>query len=147
MNPSTSIALVFSCAFFMIGLFTGIWKYILATKSPDGATPLYVGISHRSSFHYSFAALLVAILAGSSPYQPLTTLVIVSTLLAFFTVTLIIYIVLGARGDRVGQFSRPLVFAGRELPEFARIIFMGVLIAAETIGFGLLFAGFLIRHL
>jgi hypothetical protein len=141
MNISMKIALLFSCIFFMTGLVTGVWKYRCIKKSPERTAPLYVNIAHRSSFTYSFAALLVSILLGQNPYPGWLNMTITAALMTFFTITMTSYIANGARGVNVSQFAEPPAIGG----ESGRDLFMTALIIAEIIGFGLLAAGFMLR--
>ena len=85
MNISMKIALLFSTVFFMTGLLTGVWKYRCIKKSSDRTAPLYVSMAHRSSFTYSFAALLVSVLLGQNPYPGWLNLSITAALMTFFS--------------------------------------------------------------
>lgn len=141
MNTSMKIALLFSSLFFMTGLVTGVWKYRLIKKSPVRTAPLYVNITHRSSFTYSFAALLVSILLGRNPYPGWLNMTITATLMTFFSITMISYIANGIKGMNESQFASPPAIGG----ESGRDLFMTALIVAEIMAFGLLTAGFIIR--
>jgi hypothetical protein len=141
MNVSMKIALLFSTIFFMTGLLTGVWKYRCIKKSADRTAPLYVNMAHRSSFTYSFAALLVSILLGQNPYPGWLNLTITAALMTFFSITMISYIANGLKGVTGSQFAGPPAIGG----ESGRDLFMTALILAEIIGFGLLAAGFIIR--
>jgi hypothetical protein len=141
MNISMKIALLFSAIFFMTGLVTGAWKYRWIRKSKDFEAPRYVSMAHRSSFTYSFAALLVSILLGQTLYPGWLNLAISLTLMAFFSITLISYIASGMKGIAGSQFAEPPAIGG----ESSRNLFMMALILAEIACFGLLLLGFAIR--
>ena len=141
MNLSMKIALLFSVIFFMTGLVTGLWKYRRIMSSPDRTAPPYVSTAHRSSFTYSFAALLVSILLGQNPYPGWLNMTITVTLMAFFSITMISYIACGLEGITGSQFAEPPAVGG----EAGRRLLMIVLTCAEIIGFGLLAAGFIVR--
>ncbi len=141
MNTSMKIALLFSSLFFMTGLFTGVWKYRWIKKSSERTAPLYVNVAHRSSFTYSFAALLVSILLGQSPYPAWLNMTITVTLMSFFTITMLSYIANGVKGVNESQFAAPPAIGG----ESGRDLFMTALILAEIIAFGMLAAGFIFR--
>jgi hypothetical protein len=143
MNVSMKIALFFSSLFFMTGLLTGAWKYRRIMKSSERTAPLYVSMAHRSSFTYSFAALLVSILLGQSPYPGWVNMAITLTLMAFFTFTMASYILNGLKGVSESQFAAPPAIGG----EAGRGLFMTALTLAEIIAFGLLAAGFVVRSL
>jgi hypothetical protein len=141
MNLSMKIALLFSSLYFMTGLVTGIWKYRSILRSPDNEAPRYVSTAHRSSFTYSFAALLVSILLGQSPYPGWLNMTITVALMTFFTITIFGYIGYGRRGGSDSQFAEPPAFGG----ESGRSLLMTLLIVGEIAGFGLLTLGFIIR--
>jgi hypothetical protein len=140
MNISMKIALLFSSVYFMTGLVTGVWKYRCIRKSKERTAPLYVNMAHRSSFTYSFAALLVSILLGQSPFPGWLNMTITATLMAFFTITMVSYIANGIKGMNETQFATPATGG-----ETGRDLFMTALILAEIIAFGLLAAGFVFR--
>ncbi|HOD13909.1 MAG TPA: hypothetical protein PK307_00785 [Spirochaetota bacterium] len=141
MNLSMKIALLFSSVYFMTGLVTGVWKYRCIRKSKERTAPFYVNVAHRSSFTYSFAALLVSILLGQSPYPGWLNMTITVTLMTFFTITMASYIANGIKGLNETQFASPPATGG----EAGRDLFMTALILAEIIAFGLLAAGFAFR--
>jgi hypothetical protein len=59
MSMSEIIAFVSAGLCLMIGLLTGVWKYIAIMKSPKHQAPVYVDIAHRAALMYSFACLVL----------------------------------------------------------------------------------------
>ena len=85
---------------------------------------------------YTFAALLLARLVEESPFPPAVNLLAIGGPLTFFTVAIASYIGLGLENRSDNQFRER---------NFNTTWGMAALIVAEIGGFGVLFAGFLLR--
>lgn len=68
MTLAVKLALTGALVFFMTGLLTGVWKYRCIMASAEATAPYYVDIAHRASLQYSFASILLAVLAGYSVF-------------------------------------------------------------------------------
>lgn len=91
MNLSIKIALLVSGIFLLNGMLTGIWKYAKIMSSENRQAPVYVDIAHRTSFFYSFASLVIAVLIYFSPFSPNWQLVIVGFPLVYFLLSVAAY--------------------------------------------------------
>ena len=128
------ILLLFAGLFLLSGMITGIWKYKKMLRSPGQSTPVYIDITHHSSFFYSFACLVIAKLIEYSPFSPGVRFIIAALPLVYFSATIIIY---GAEG-----------FLSRSEPHvsergFVAIWFMNGLAAAQIISLILILYGFI----
>ena len=134
MTPlAVKTALLFSGLFLLSGMLTGIWKYRKIMASADHTAPAYVDIAHRTSFFYSFAALVIAKLIEFSPFDAFGQTVIVLVPLLFFALTVTGYI-------REGFVNRTdNMFRERN---FVTTWFMYALIAGEIGGLLLILGGF-----
>jgi hypothetical protein len=130
---ATEIVIFGAGLIFLLALALGIWKYHqMATSEAHLAHP-YVDTAHRAALLYSFAALLVATLVEFSGWSQTVNLTAAGVLLAYFVITIVLYMWLGWRGETGNQWTEPM--AGRNA-------YMFVLIAAEMGSFAVLLAGF-----
>ncbi len=138
-----SFCLASAGAFFLVGLFAGIWKYHGIATSDDARAPVYVDIAHRASLQYAFACALMTQLAARGAWSNATNLVASITLVTFFAAAVVGYIVHGILRDTDNQLHRPHVLGRRTIPSGAMRGFMTILSTAEVAGFGVLLAGFI----
>ncbi len=115
-------------------MLTGVWKYAKIMSSPEHAAPVYVDISHRASFFYSFASLVIAKLLESSPFGVFWQIIIVAFPLSYFILTVIGYMKEGYINRTENMF---------ETRNFITTWFMYGLIAGEIGGFALILGGFI----
>ena len=132
----SKIALTFAGIFFTTALFTGVWKYRCMLRAEAHVAPFYVDTAHRAALLYAFAALLLARLVEQSPFPRMVNLVAIGGPLAFFATAIVTYIALGFENRTDNQFRER---------NFATTWGMVTLIVVEITGFGVLFAGFLLR--
>lgn len=111
----------------------GVVKYHQMSTSPDGTAHRYVDIAHRAALMYSFAALVLAVLAQFSAWSVPVDLIAASVVLLFFVAAVVSYTVHGFRRDTENQFVDPV--PGTHL-------FMVSLIVGEIGGTAVLAAGF-----
>jgi hypothetical protein len=136
MTLETKIALTASGTFFLAALLTGIWKYRHMLLAEGHVAPVYVDVAHRAALLYAFAALLLARLVEESPFSPTVNLFAVGGPLLFFAVAIATYVGLGFENRTDNQFRER---------NFGTTWGMVALIVVEIGGFGVLFAGFLLR--
>lgn len=146
-SPAVALCLLGAGVFFLAGLFTGVWKYACIARSPQAQAPAYVDIAHRASLLYSFAALLLAQFARLSSWPAAVNLWAAAAPLSFFALAIAAYILHGALRDTDNQFRAPHVVGRWRLPGAALHGFMGLLMAAEIGGTGVLCAGALRTYL
>ncbi|KQU53774.1 hypothetical protein ASG84_04350 [Rhodococcus sp. Leaf278] len=115
----------------------GVLKYRQMSTSADGAAHRYVDIAHRAALMYSFAALVLAVLAQFSAWPVLVDLAAASVVLLFFVGAIAGYTVHGVRRDTENQFVDPV--PGTHL-------FMVALIVGEIGGTAVLLTGFAIQQ-
>jgi hypothetical protein len=144
-EPAALLAVLSSGTFFLTGLLTGVWKYRHIWESQDSQAPYYVNTAHRASLMYSFAALVLYHFVLYSPWSGTVDLVSVGAPVFFFGFAISTYVVHGVLQDTDNQFEKPHVLGPLELPPFVIRGSMWLLILGEIGGFGVLFAGFLVR--
>lgn len=140
-NAAEALALVGAGLLFLIGLLTGVWKYVQIRGSATATAHPYVDIAHRAALMYSFAALLLAKFAGISQLPVRIETIAVAAPLAFFFFAVGGYVLHGLLRDTDNQMRRPHVLGRRHLPNWALSGFMLALIVAEIGGFIVLFYG------
>lgn len=141
--PAVRLSLAAAGVFFLAGLGTGAWKYAHIARAPEAQAPVYVDIAHRAALLYAFAALLIAEFAALSAWSPRVNLVAAALPLGFFAAAIGGYVLHGLLRDTDNQFRKPQRIGALALPRGALHGFMLLLIAAETGGFVVLFAGVL----
>jgi hypothetical protein len=146
-EPAATVALLASGVFFLTGLITGVWKYRCMWTSENTQAPYYVNTAHRASLLYSFASLVLYHFALVSIWSATVDLVAVVVPVFFFGFAITTYVVHGLLRDTDNQFEKPHILGPFELPSFAIRGAMWLLIIGEVGGFGVLFAGFVVRLL
>jgi len=141
MATATKVALLSAGVFFMVGLLTGVWKYLAIRRSAEAQAPVYVDAAHRAALLYSFAALLLARFTELSPFSDAVTLLATLAPLAFFAFAITTYVIHGVLRDTDNQLERPHRLGRHVLPPVVIAAFMWMLIIAEIGGFAVLFAG------
>jgi hypothetical protein len=132
MSPAEIIAFVSAGICLMIGLLTGVWKYVSIVKSPKHQAPVYVDIAHRAALMYAFASIVLLEFARVSDLNERTEAIATALPVAFFLIAILTYILLGISNKTDNQFSEKNFFTtwGTYL-----------LIAAEVGGFAVLMFG------
>lgn len=142
-QPAVALALVAAGVFLLTGLATGTWKYACMARRADATAPVYVDICHRASLLYSFAALLLAVLAAHSAWSATVNLWAVAAPLLFFALAIGSYALHGLLNDTDNQLRRPHRLGSGTVPAPLIHGFMLALVLAETGGVVVLFAGLL----
>jgi hypothetical protein len=130
------LALTAAAAFFMTALVTGVWKYRHMLESERHVAPVYVDVAHRAALLYTFAALFLARLVEESPFPRAVNVIALGGPLLFFAIAIATYVALGFENRTDNQFRER---------SFGTTWGMWALIVVEIGGFGVLFAGFLLR--
>jgi hypothetical protein len=130
---ATEIVILGAGLIFLLALALGIWKFHQMATSESHLAHPYVDTAHRAALLYSFAALLVATLVEFSAWSQAVNLTCAGVLLAYFVITIVLYMWLGWQGGPGNQWTEPM--RGRNA-------YMFVLIAAELGAFSVLLAGF-----
>ena len=130
---ASEIAIVASGIFLLIGMLTGVWKYLQIRQSEHARAHYYVDIAHRSALLYAPASLILAVLASFSNLSATTLLWCVIANLLFFFASVFSYVLHGFLQDTHNQFQKPhrLGKTG-QLPAFLVSGFMWALIIAEV---------------
>jgi len=131
-DMADKLALLACGIFFLIGLLTGVWKYLSILKSPSAEAPRYVAIAHRTSLMYAFAALILMKFAEFSAYSETVNLI---------AVAIAIYILHGVIGDTDNQFRRPYRIGRFRISPSVFHSMNWLLIVGEIGGFLVLFIG------
>lgn len=132
MPLSELIAFVAAGVCLMLGLLTGVWKYMAVMKSPQHQTPEYVDIAHRAALMYAFACIVLLEFARVSDLAEMTEAAAVALPVFFFLIAIVTYILLGISNHTDNQFSE------RNLTTTWG---MYLLIAGEVGGFAVLMYG------
>jgi hypothetical protein len=137
-HTASRIALGTSGIFFMIGLLTGLWKYLCMRQSQKIEAPHYVNIAHRAALLYAFAAQLLAVFAALSAFSDIINTIAVIFPLLFFGIAIFHYINLGMTTESNNSI--------RDSADRTKdYLILNVLAAAEIGGFSVLLIGFFLR--
>lgn len=136
------LALLWAGGFLLVGMLTGVWKYQCIMRSANATAPTYVDIAHRTALLYSFACVVLALLAERSAWSNGTNLLGVWLAVSFFAAAVGAYILHGLLRDTDNQLARPHRLGSGTLPGWTMSVFMWSLIAAEIGGLGILLSGF-----
>ena len=130
---AAQIAIVASGIFLLIGMLTGVWKYLQVRQSEHARAHYYVDIAHRSALLYAPASLILAVMASFSNLSSTTLLWCVIANLVFFYASVFSYILHGFLQDTHNQFQKPhRLGKSAQLPAFLVSGFMWALILAEV---------------
>jgi len=91
--------------FFMIGLFAGIWKYLLMVKSENGKSRYYVDAAHSTSFLYAVSALLLGVFARYSLFPAVVNEVSALSALIFFGSAIALNVITGIKSETRNQIK------------------------------------------
>lgn len=141
MEPAYKLALASSGLFLLVGMLTGVWKYLGIRASDKAEAPYYVSICHRTALMYAFACLVLAEVGRHSAFG--TTVDFWATLfpIAFFALAVGTYATHGWLNDTDNQLRKPHRLGKATLPGFMIGGFMWALIIAEVGGFSVLLYG------
>ena len=137
-HTASRIALSASGIFFMIGLLTGLWKYLCMRQSQKAEAPYYVNTAHRAALMYAFAAQLLAVFAAISAFSDTFNTIAVIFPLLFFAIAIFHYINLGLITESNNSLRD---FADRQKD----YLILNILAASEIGGFSVLLVGFFLR--
>jgi hypothetical protein len=137
-HTAPRIALAASGIFFMVGLLTGVWKYICIRQHQNAEAPHYVSTAHRAALMYAFAAQLLAVFAAASAFSDTVNTVAVVFPLLFFGIAILHYINLGL----TSQSNNSIRDSANRKKDY---LILNILAAAEIGGFAVLLLGFFIR--
>ncbi len=106
LQPAEIVTIVACGIYFMIGLLTGVWKYVSIMKSPTHQAHIYVDIAHRASLLYAFACLVLKEFVQLSTLS--TTIEFFAALIPilFFGIAIVTYIILGITKHTENQFKQ-----------------------------------------
>jgi len=141
LTQATALGLLASGLLLLIGMLTGIWKYIGIMQSDQARAPYYVDIAHRASLMYAFAALVLAALAQYSIWSAWINMIALVANLVYFLAAILTYVIHGALADTRNQLARPHRLGPMTLPNIMIAGFMWSLIVAEVGGLLVLLAG------
>lgn len=126
------IGFVGAALFLLWGMLLGVWKYLGMRQGPDHSAPMYVDIGHRAALLYSFASLVLAMLAEFSAWAEWVNASAVAANLLFFGAAVATYTVHGWWKTEKTQFRHE---------NFITTWGMWALIAAEIGGTAVLVGG------
>lgn len=141
LSAAVRLALSSSGVLLLAGLLTGVWKYAQIARSVEAVAHPYVDIAHRASLLYSFAALVLAVLAALSVWPEWINLQAVIWPIVFFVLAIGSYVLHGMLADTDNQLRAPHALGSRTIPGWSLHAFMGALIVAEIGGVAVLLAG------
>ena len=141
MSLAEKLSITSAVLFLVVGLVTGIWKYVAIVRSNNAAAPVYVDVLHRATLMYAFACMILYALAGLSVWTDSVNTAAVVAVVAFFVLANLTYLIHGLLRDTDNQFQKPYAVGGRPLPAPLLHGFMFALIAGELGGVLVLAAG------
>lgn len=145
--PNSLILCWSACGlFFLIGLLTGLWKYIQITHSEKARAHYYVDIAHRASLMYSFSCIVLAKFVEFSAWSETVNFWAALGPIVFFGLAIQGYIVHGFLQDTNNQLRKPHTLGKGEIPDMLVSGFMWALATAEIGGFVVLLAGFAVAQ-
>lgn len=141
LTPAVALAILAAGCFLVIGLFTGIWKYVAMMRSERARAPYYVDIAHRASLLYASSSLILGSLAYFSIWSEQINLIAVLANVIYFALAIGTYVIHGALKDTDNQLRKPHRLGKLSLPTILIQLFMWSLILAEVGGTLVLLAG------
>ena len=141
MSPAVALGILGAGVFLVVGLLTGIWKYVAIMQSDKARAPYYVDIAHRASLLYASAALILAGLAYFSVWSDSVNWLAVIANIVYFALAIGTYVIHGALKDTDNQLRSPHRLGPMTLPRFLIQLFMWSLIVAEVGGTVVLLVG------
>lgn len=129
---ATEFALLSSGFFLLIGMLTGVWKYIQIHMSEDNKAHPYVDIAHRASLLYSAACISLAGLTVLSVWTTQINFYLVLSNAVFFFFAVFSYVLHGMLKDTKNQFAEPHHVGDYTLSPIIVSGFMVLLIVAEV---------------
>lgn len=136
-----ALCVLSSGTFLLVGLLTGLWKYLCMQRSEQAEAPYYVNIAHRAALMYAFAALVMAELCRHSAWPDAVNFLAALIPIIFFALAIATYVMHGALNDTDNQLRKPHRLGGRTLPAWMIPLFMLALAAGEIGGIAVLLAG------
>lgn len=141
MSPAVALGILGAGVFLVVGLLTGIWKYVAIMQSDKARAPYYVDIAHRASLMYASAALILAGLAYFSVWSDSVNWLAVMANIVYFALAIGTYVIHGALKDTDNQLRSPHRLGPMTLPRFLIQLFMWSLIVVEVGGTVVLLVG------
>ena len=139
-----TLAILSAGVFFLVGLLTGVWKYLQIRGSEVAQAHPYVDVAHRSSLMYSFAAILLAVFIEISQLPPRVEFWAAFFPLLYFAFAITTYVVHGILKDTDNQLRAPFKLGKRTISSTLMSIQMWSLVIAEIGGFLVLFYGVIV---
>jgi type III secretory pathway component EscU len=112
--------------------------------SENGQARPYVDICHRSSLLYAFAAILLAKFVEISQLPSMVETVAVSAVLLYFASAIFTFFIDGLLQDTDNQLKPPFHVGKASISSKLISVHMWMLIAAEVLGFLVLFYGVIV---
>lgn len=105
MSLTAQVGILCAGLLLLVGMLTGVWKFVEMRRSEAARAPLYVDIAHRASLLYAAATLVLAALAELSRFPEWLNLAAVLTNVAFFSFAIGTYVVHGVSRRRETQYT------------------------------------------
>lgn len=140
-GSAAALCVAASGSLLMVGMLTGIWKYLQMSRSPEGLAHPYVDICHRTALLYSFAALVLAALAHFSAWSETLNFWAAAVTLFYFVAAIANYALHGVLQDTDNQLRRPHRLGSGTVPGAVIHAAMLGLIVGEVGGLSVLLSG------
>lgn len=140
-SSASAFAIVSAGVFLLVGLFSGLWKFLQMWRSEQGLAHPYVDIAHRASLLYGFACITLAVLAHFSMFKPNYNLFAAAIVIVFFALAVAGYLIQAALNGPDNQLRKPHKLGKHAMPRAGLAVFMVALVLAEIGGTLYLFAG------
>ena len=147
METPEALAIIAAGVFFLVGLLTGVQKYLQIMRSPTAEAHPYVDVCHRAALMYAFASILLAKFAEVSQLSTTVEVVALAAVLFYFAAAILTYFIHGVLKDTDNQLRPPFRMGSMEMSRGGIAFYMWSLVAAEIGGFLVLFYGVLVAVL
>ena len=134
LSPAVALGILSAGVFLMVGLLTGVWKYLAIMRSDKARAPYYVDIAHRASLLYASSSLILAALAYFSVWSAPINFYAVLLNVIYFALAIGTYVIHGLLKDTDNQLRQPHRLGKLTLHAALIQLFMWSLIAAELGG-------------
>jgi len=139
-TTASTVALCAAGLFFLVGLLTGLWKYVCMRRNAEAKAPYYVDVAHRAALMYAYSAQLLAVFATLSVLPAWVNTAAVVLPLFFFAMAMVHYVQWGATTTS----NNSLRDSSNKNVDY---LVLNTLAAAEIGGFSVLLLGFFLRLL
>ena len=131
MDLAVRMGIVASGVFLVLGMLTGVIKYLQMRQSENARAHYYTDIAHRASLMYAGSTLILSVMAYFSAWSDFVNLLCIVGNIIFFALAIFSYLIHGLLKDTNNQFKQPHQISKWHLPASLMTLFMMALIIVE----------------